>query len=104
MKCIECKSCHRGWYKHMPDSYVCIGVPEPFIITDVNKECTEYAYNRMENPDIKTEDCLVLGFDRSPSDDACLVVSRVNGKNVVVLNTLNGEAALDAYKNLLGID
>lgn len=88
----------------MPDSYVCIGVPEPFIITDVNKVCTEYAYNRTAKPDLKTEDCLVLGFDRSPSDDACLVIARKDGENIVVINTINGEAALDAYKKLIGVD
>ena len=104
MKCIECKCCHKGWYKQMPDRYVCIGVPEPFIITDVNRECTEYVYNRAAKPEIKTEDCLALGFDRAPSDYATLVVSRRNGENIVVLNTIRGEDALEAYKKLIGVE
>ena len=40
MKCKECSSCKKGWYS--PDEYVCIGVKEPFIIRDINVECTEY--------------------------------------------------------------
>ena len=42
MKCCECSSCAKGWFESQPDSYVCIGVPEPFVISDVNSECTEY--------------------------------------------------------------
>ena len=41
MKCCECSSCAKGWFESQPDSYVCIGVPEPFVISDVNSECTE---------------------------------------------------------------
>lgn len=104
MKRIECRCCHRGWLKSQPNSYVCTGVAEPFVISDVYAECTEYKYNREAAPDIKTEDCLVLGFDRSVSDDACLVISRVNGESVVILNAITGENALEIYKNLIGID
>lgn len=42
MKCRECSACHKGWFPSKPDSYVCIGVPEPFVIDDINHECTEY--------------------------------------------------------------
>lgn len=42
MKCCECSACRKGWFESQPDSYVCIGVLEPFIISDVNAECTEY--------------------------------------------------------------
>jgi hypothetical protein len=104
MKCIECRCCRKGWYKSKPNSYVCIGVPEPFVISDVNAECTEYFNIKTAEPEIKTEDCLVLGFDRSPSDDACLVISRRNGENIVVINSLYGEKALDVYKKLIGIE
>ena len=42
MKCCECSSCAKGWFESQPDSYVCIGVPEPFVIDDINVKCTEY--------------------------------------------------------------
>lgn len=42
MKCRECKSCYRGYFASRPNAYVCIGVKEPFIINDINHECTEY--------------------------------------------------------------
>lgn len=43
MKCCECSACRKGWFESQPDSYVCIGVLEPFVISDVNAECTEYS-------------------------------------------------------------
>ena len=42
MICKECKSCFKGWYKDKPDTYVCIGRPEPTIINDVGAKCLEY--------------------------------------------------------------
>lgn len=42
MKCKDCKACKKGWFSSDPDDYVCIGVKEPFVINDINKECTEY--------------------------------------------------------------
>lgn len=104
MKCLECRACHKGWFKSKPNDYVCTGVPEPFIIEDVHAECTEYEFNREAKPDIKTEDRLVLGFRRTKNDDACLAILRVDGENIVVVNTLFGERALDAYKELVGVD
>ena len=41
-KCKECTCCKKGWFSSRPYDYVCIGVPEPFIIRDINVECTEY--------------------------------------------------------------
>ena len=42
MKCKDCSSCRKGYFKSKPDKYVCIGVKEPFVIEDINNECTEY--------------------------------------------------------------
>jgi hypothetical protein len=42
MKCKDCQSCRKGYFKSLPNSYVCIGIKEPFIISDINAECTEY--------------------------------------------------------------
>ena len=45
MKCLNCPYCRKGWFKVEPDKYVCTGVKHPFIISDVNKECTEYEWH-----------------------------------------------------------
>lgn len=42
MKCKNCASCYKGYYRSRPNDYVCIGVPEPFIINDIDKECRCY--------------------------------------------------------------
>ena len=42
MKCKDCNSCKKGFFKSEPEAYVCIGVKEPFVVHDVNVECTEY--------------------------------------------------------------
>ena len=46
MKCKECNSCKKGWFASKPDEYVCIGVKHPFVISDINAECTEYPEKR----------------------------------------------------------
>lgn len=46
MKCKDCPACRFGWFSSKPDEYVCIGVPKPFVINDINHECTEYEDNR----------------------------------------------------------
>lgn len=42
MKCRDCSACYKGFFESKPEAYVCIGVPEPFVIDDINVECTEY--------------------------------------------------------------
>ena len=53
MKCKECKSCQKvikkrwvqtEWVEY--PAYECWGVKEPFEISDVNHECTEYPEKR----------------------------------------------------------
>lgn len=48
MKCKECNSCKKGYFSSKPDTYVCIGVPEPFVIKDIDVECSEYPEKRNE--------------------------------------------------------
>lgn len=43
MTCKECTSCKRGYFKSRPEKYVCVGVKEPFVIEDINHQCTEYS-------------------------------------------------------------
>lgn len=42
MKCKDCDCCKLGHFKEMPNDYVCTGVKYPFIINDINHQCTEY--------------------------------------------------------------
>lgn len=42
MKCKDCDYKMKGFFACKPDKYVCIGVKEPFVIDDIDKECTEY--------------------------------------------------------------
>lgn len=44
MKCKDCEACRKGFFSSKPEAYVCIGVKEPFVIDDINVECTEYSY------------------------------------------------------------
>jgi len=49
MKCKECTCCKKGWFPSAPNEYVCIGVKNPFVISNVNNECTEYPERREQN-------------------------------------------------------
>lgn len=42
MKCKNCSCCNKGFFEWNPDAYVCVGVPEHFVIRDIDVECTEY--------------------------------------------------------------
>jgi hypothetical protein len=42
MKCKDCEAAVKDFFKCAPDKYVCIGVKEPFVIEDIDVECTEY--------------------------------------------------------------
>lgn len=48
MKCKDCKHCMKGYFPYSPDSYVCIAVPEPFIINEIDNEtelCPDYTHS-----------------------------------------------------------
>ena len=43
MKCRNCNCAVRGYFKSLPEAYVCTGVKEPFVIGNYpDAECTEY--------------------------------------------------------------
>ena len=56
MKCRFCNCCHQGWFPSKPDAYVCTGVKEPFVIGNIDHDCTEYI-SRAEMPDPKIIRC-----------------------------------------------
>lgn len=51
-KCKDCGACNKGFFKSRPNDYVCIGVKEPFVITDINSYCTEYPEDKIKDEDI----------------------------------------------------
>ncbi len=48
MKCYDCDCCKEGF---LPNEYVCTGVKEPFIIKNINSECSEYNEEYGDNKD-----------------------------------------------------
>lgn len=48
MKCKDCTSCTQVFYDEAQTKcdYICYGVKEPFVIDDINTECTEYPEKR----------------------------------------------------------
>ena len=52
MKCRDCAYCFEGWFESKPNAYVCIGVKNPFVIEDIDVECTEYP-ERRSKPKVK---------------------------------------------------
>lgn len=43
MKCKDCDCAKRGYFKSVPEAYVCTGVKEPFVINNYPEaECTEH--------------------------------------------------------------
>ena len=55
MKCKDCNACHKGYFKSKPDDYVCTGVCEPFVIRNIDNECTEYPEKNKENTPMRVE-------------------------------------------------
>lgn len=48
MRCKDCNACQKGYFKSQPNKYVCIGVPEPFVIDNLDSYCTEYVEKNEE--------------------------------------------------------
>lgn len=44
MKCKDCSACYQVFYndEQTISDYICYGVREPFVIYDINSDCTEY--------------------------------------------------------------
>ena len=43
MRCRDCDCAKRGYFKSIPNAYVCTGVKEPFVISNYpDAECSEY--------------------------------------------------------------
>lgn len=57
MKCKDCKALHQVFYDEEKTQcdYICWGVKEPFVIDDINSECTEYPEKAIDEI-VKTPD------------------------------------------------
>ena len=52
MKCKDCSCCTKGYFETQPNNYVCIGVKHPFVIKDINSECTQYLEKNINKTNI----------------------------------------------------
>lgn len=52
MRCAECPHCRKGFFESKPEAWVCTGVKNPFVIDDINHECTEYSELRKVRSDL----------------------------------------------------
>ena len=58
MKCKDCDACYKGYFKSKPDDYVCTGVYEPFVIENIDNECTEHLEKNKEDTPMMIEKSL----------------------------------------------
>ena len=91
MKCINCDYCKKGWYKVEPEKYVCIGVKHPFIISDINKECTEYQWNEIKTGEAHGSEPAKAFVD----DDGIYVPSTVDSRYHTML--ISRDLFVEAY-------
>lgn len=42
MRCKECSYKQKGWFKSRPNDWVCIATKEPFIVHDLEANCSQY--------------------------------------------------------------
>lgn len=109
MKCKDCDSCRKGFWASKPEAYICIGVKEPFEVTDINHECTEYPEkNKNTSPKIEPEDKVVTlikdiyEFIGDPVDYAELIGSPVpSSYGMYYVYTEPEEVLLDAAARML---
>ena len=80
MKCKDCDHCKPGWFKSSPDKYVCIGVKHPFVIDNINDDCTAYP----ENNWIRCPHCNESYYYEKYSTTTCLYCPPIykNGVNI----------------------
>lgn len=98
MKCKDCDCCKQGWFSYRPKDYVCIGVKHPFVISDINHECTEYKnWNETKLP---LSDLIVIEFTNGK--EPCLTAKSIRGNNVDVKYNLSGKCAVEKYLDIIG--
>ena len=103
MKCKDCDCCKQGWFLHLPsNTYACIGVNEPFVIKDINNECTEYEEKRVHTINkIKPDNVYVVQFDIN--DDSFDFSDTIEFFNRYV-ETIPKESVVVLMPNYMSID
>lgn len=114
-KIMKCKDCHcrrLGWDKSNPNDYICIGVREPFVIKDINKECSEYdehgnPIDGREDEEDVIDKFIRVGCTKDIANELIRVVERFcaeTGRDVnyvceQILNLING-SNLESFKDI----
>ena len=98
MKCKDCHACRKGYFESKPQAYVCIGVKEPFVIYDINVECTVYPEYREEKTIGKIDRYRVNGKDYTPyvGDDGIYMPNAYDDK-VYYQCVITREMFIEAY-------
>ncbi len=90
MRCRECSACVKGFYKCSPEEYVCTGVKYPFVIENIDTQCTEYPEKReIQNVLLGDEKCGICVLNNK-------IVFVKNGK-VIELTKENTPDCVCAY-------
>ena len=93
MTCRECSSAKKGYFASKPDEWVCIGVKHPFIISDMDKECTEYPERRDKKPVADKSGYLEYGVIQEFEDGTTLCYESLGrGEGYFVLRASDGDA------------
>ena len=93
MTCRECKCAKKGYFASKPDAWVCIGVKEPFVISDIDAECTEYHELRGKKSNDGKTRSLNYGVIREFKDGTTLCYEPLGGgDDYFVLRASDGDA------------
>lgn len=91
MRCKDCSCCKKGWFSSSPELYVCIGVKHPFVIEDINNDCTEYkdkaASNKVEV--VRCPHCDASYYQELYSTTTCLYSPVIYKDGEIISKTPN---------------
>lgn len=98
MKCKDCNYCKLGHFREMPNDYVCIGVKRPFIIDNIEHECTEYPERTGKYPIKTTTSYQPKEVKAFVGDDGIYVPNSVYGSYKLLMSR---ELFVEAYNKYI---
>ena len=114
MKCRDCNCAKKGYFKSKPDAYVCIGVKEPFVISNLDAKCVykdrqdnavnnegEYMEESKFNKEDFTDDELMLLKMAFNLVDIVVETQRTSNYDVYLANDLYNLKAKLGISNLI---
>lgn len=103
MKCKDCNACRKGFWASKPEAYICIGVPEPFEIYDIDRECTEYPEKNVE--ELATDVCgeKMRKIENLTIDDIWIISNEHCPKGAIGINW-SANTGFGQYELVLGED